>query len=255
MNLKQWCVVVNTYCSDYNGFFGPAASSQYDKWYNWLRPYYSPGETRWNAGKPVQKSKILLCPMASAKFWSDETTGTTPKTQSAFIAWGVYPPTTTGYMVHGACGSYGANTWATYSPTEKLNSEKYWQTINVPNGNTIPLIGDCANIGGRPNTDTGASITPPEWDGHWADGSAPPASSAYSITRFVLNRHNRGTNMVFFDCTVRPIPLKENWSLRWERTWDLSNPYTIAGGVKDNEGIWNTGSGDAISWMANDPDF
>jgi len=250
MYLKQWHVIFSLYCQDYNGSFGAGANSKNDKWLNYLRRYYSPGETRWNEGKPVQKSKLLLCPMASSKFWSDETAGNTPQTQSAFIAWGVFKSTMGNtWEVHGACGSYGGNTWAQI-PQAGAIKEKFWQTMNVPNGNTIPLIADCATVGGRPDTGDGKSLTPPEYDGHWYDGTAPGPSNAYSITRFVLNRHNRGSNMAFFDGTVRLIPLKEYWSLRWCQMWDLSNPYTIAGDVRNNRGIWGDNS-----WMVNEPDF
>jgi len=251
MYLKQWHVMFTLYCSDYNGYFGKGANSPYDKWFNWLRPYYSPGENRWNNGQPVLKVKLLLCPMASTKFWSNEGNGKTPQTQSAFIAWGVYPnggsPGT--WEVYGACGSYGSNTWSTYGLDEVKDKEKFWNTINVANGNSVPLVGDCAHIGGKPNTDDGASLTPPEYDGHWFSGSAVPPGSANNITRFVLNRHSRGTNMTFFDGTVRPVPLKENWSLRWHRTWDLCNSYTICGGAKqDPTAVWPT-------WMISDQEF
>jgi len=252
MNLKQWCVIFNAYCSDYGGLFGDGASGKKSKWYNWLRSYYSPGENRWNEPglPPVQKIKLLFCPMAAAKFWSDEVAGgANPKTQSAFIAWGVFGPTTSDtYYVYGACGSYGSNTWSVYTPTELQNKEKFWKTMNSPNGNTIPLLADCANLGGRPLTEDMGSITPPEYDGHHYGNSAPAAGTATSITRFALNRHNRGTNVLFYDCSVRHVDMKELWSFKWNRTWDLCNQYTICNGIKDHAELW-------YEWMRNDPDY
>ena len=233
MYLKQWHVIFSLYCQDYNGSFGAGANSKNDKWLNYLRRYYSPGETRWNEGKPVQKSKLLLCPMASSKFWSDETAGNTPQTQSAFIAWGVFKSTMGNtWEVHGACGSYGGNTWAQI-PQAGAIKEKFWQTMNVPNGNTIPLLADCATFGGKP--DTNGNINPPEWEGHWCDGSLPPYGSAYSIARFVLNRHTEGSNCLFLDLSARKVGLKENWTLKWEQTFDTSNRWTKAGGVEPND--------------------
>lgn len=262
MNLKQWCVIFNTYSSDYDGFFGLGGSGVTNKWFNWLRPYYSPGENKWGklnegaggTGIPVLKVKLLLCPMASTRFWSDAPIGISgdgrnPTEQSAFIAWGVFGPTSSGWNVYGACGSYGANSWATSPDTEPdKKNPHFWKTINIPNGNTVPLLADCANVGGRPMTD--GDINPPQFDGHHYGSPVAAQGVAQSLARFVLNRHNRGTNMVFFDCAVRHIDLKENWSLMWNPVWDLYNPYTKAGGVMDNQGIWGEDS-----WMKNDPDY
>jgi len=232
-NLKEWGTCFSLYTGDNNGYFGPGANSKNDKWFNYLRPYYSPGETLWNTGRPVKMNRLLLCPAASSKFWSDEASGRVPVTQSAFIAWGVFPPTMANtWQVHGACGSYGANAWAQTGQVG-AGKEKFWQTMNVPNGNTIPLLADCATFGGKP--DTNGNINPPEWDGHWCDGSLPPYGSAYSIARFVLNRHTEGSNCLFLDLSARKVGLKENWTLKWEQTFDTSNRWTKAGGVEPND--------------------
>jgi len=235
-NLKEWGTCFSLYASDYNGYFGPSASSEHDKWFNWLRPYYSPGETLWNAGKPVKMNRLLLCPAASSKFWSDQTNGNFPQTQSTFIAWGVFKPTAQNtWQVWGACGSYGANAWAASIPNVGMDRDKYWQTINVDGGENIPLLADCTTWGGRPLSDSIATLNPPEWDGHWYDGSLPPYGTAISIARFALNRHTEGSNCLFFDLSARKVGLKENWTLKWEQKFNTSNRWTKAGGVEPND--------------------
>ena len=235
-NLKEWGNCFSLYTGDNDGYFGTGASSKYEKWFNYLRPYYSPGETLWNTGRPVKMNRLLLCPAASSKFWSDEASGKVPVTQSAFITWGVFPYTTANtYMVHGACGSYGANAWAASIPNVVMYRDKYWQTIYVDGGENIPLLADCTAFGGRPLSNSMATLNPPEWDGHWYDGSLPSSGSAYSIARFVLNRHTEGSNCLFFDLSARKVGLKENWTLKWEQTFDTSNRWTKAGGVEPDD--------------------
>jgi hypothetical protein len=38
-------------------------------------------------------------------------------------------------------------------------------------------------------------------------------------------------NAVFLDYTARKVGLKEIWTLKWHRMYDVSGPWTIAGGV------------------------
>lgn len=245
-NLKELGNCFWQYTSDYNGYFGTSGSGKYEKWFNYLRPYYSPGENRWGqvseggTGLPVKKVKLLLCPSASSKFWSDESNGKTPVTQSAFIAWGIFPLNSMGWEVSGAGGSYGANSWAASIPSyTPVDRDKYWQNINVDGGENIPLLADCATVGGKPKLELDYSISPPEYDGHWYNGSLPTYNITISIARFVLNRHTEGSNYLFMDLSARKVGLKENWTLKWSRTFNTSNRWTKAGGVEpDDWPVW-----------------
>ncbi len=236
-NLKEWGTCFSMYTSDYNGFFGPNGSAKTHKWFNYLRPYYSPGETVWGVGKPVKMNRLLLCPSASSKFWSDQfPNGIMPSTQSAFISWGVFGPYLGGttFQVWGACSSYGANGWAAIplTPPEKMDP-RFWKTINIPNGNIVPLLADCATIGGKPITE--GDINPPQYDGNWYGPPLAMPGTAASIARFVLNRHTEGSNYLFMDLSARKVGLKENWTLKWHQTFNTSNCWTKAGGVEPDD--------------------
>ena len=51
------------------------------------------------------------------------------------------------------------------------------------------------------------------------------------MAHFAIDRHSGAVNMLFADWSVRPVGLKEMWTLRWGRTFDPEGPCTKAGGV------------------------
>jgi len=50
-----------------------------------------------------------------------------------------------------------------------------------------------------------------------------------------INRHHGSINGLFLDFSVRPIGLKELWTLRWHLEWDRAGPWTKAGGVQPED--------------------
>jgi prepilin-type processing-associated H-X9-DG protein len=61
-----------------------------------------------------------------------------------------------------------------------------------------------------------------------------------------INRHNGGTNILFLDSSARKTGLKELWTLKWNRGYNTSGPWTRAGGVKPES--WPV-------WMRNFKDY
>ena len=51
------------------------------------------------------------------------------------------------------------------------------------------------------------------------------------IARTCLNRHEAFVSAVFLDSSARKVGLKELWTLKWHRQFDISGPWTRAGGV------------------------
>jgi prepilin-type processing-associated H-X9-DG protein len=51
------------------------------------------------------------------------------------------------------------------------------------------------------------------------------------MNRVCVDRHNGFVNSLFCDWTVRKIGLKELWTLKWHRTYNVNGPWTKAGGA------------------------
>ena len=85
---------------------------------------------------------------------------------------------------------------------------------------------------------------PPSYDGdRWV-------SDADAMNRFCLNRHDGNVSVIFMDYHVQKVGLKQLWTLKWSRDFNVVNPWTIAGGV--TPGDWkNYGTG----WMAKFQDY
>ena len=56
----------------------------------------------------------------------------------------------------------------------------------------------------------------------------PPMQNA----ELCINRHNGTLNALFLDGSVRPVGLKELWTLKWHGSFNTAGPWTKAGGVK-----------------------
>ena len=67
----------------------------------------------------------------------------------------------------------------------------------------------------------------PRWqtlDFGWGD-----KGTTGEMNQFCIDRHNGWTNFVFADWSVRHVGLKELWTLRWHRDFNVNGPWTKAG--------------------------
>ncbi|MCJ7692584.1 MAG: hypothetical protein MUO22_04145, partial [Sedimentisphaerales bacterium] len=55
------------------------------------------------------------------------------------------------------------------------------------------------------------------------------------MKHFCISRHDAFINGLFMDWSVRKLGLKELWTLKWSRQFDLSGPWTTAGGVQPDD--------------------
>ena len=222
-NLKQWALVFSLYTADNDGYFmngnvpedsgffweGGGGGGMGSWWFLPLEPYYKVHDLR-------------FCPMATKLY---ENGGQVP-----FGAW--QTSTTPQYS-----GSYGANGYILNSPQDLVfqlgRPTKYnWRTIDVKGANNIPLFMDALWVDGWPEEyDEPAPVE--LW---WLDKIGDS-----EMRRFCCNRHNRFQNAVFCDFTVRPIGLKELWTLKWHRRFETDNEWTIAGGATADWPEWMRG--------------
>ena len=213
-NMKQWGLVFSMYTSDNDGYFMdgsvPINSGYYwpggngggmgSWWFLPLEPYY-------------KEHALRLCPMAMKAY---EDGGRVP-----FGAWQTAAPMEDS-------GSYGANGYILNSPQgldfQLGRPTKYnWRTINVKGTSNIPLFLDASWVDAWPEEyDQPAPVE--MW---WLD-----TIGVDEMRRFCCNRHNGFMDGVFADFSVRPIGLKELWTLKWHRRFKTDGEWTMAGGVE-----------------------
>jgi len=125
-------------------------------------------------------------------------------------------------------GSYGANCWCGWPLDELRNStwghlhKWWWKGPDVKGASRIPMVLDAQWVFGWPY----ANNDPPPYEG---------MPSWTNMGTFCINRHNGHINGAFLDFTVRKIPLKQLWTLKWHRGFDTNNQWTPAGGVQPSE--------------------
>jgi len=220
VNLHQWAQIWAMYCHDNDGYF--CRESNYVNWPrgNWieaLRPMYQ------------TKSGILICPMAKKR---RDTGGTNLANYGGPFR--TYVMGTGGREDRREEASYGANCWiyAARPGQSKIQGrpvEWNWKTADVKGANNIPVFADTMWRGGGPFYDGGSAqsnrIRPPQYDGEWVSASG-------EMMHFCINRHHETTNHLFMDWSVRKVGLKELWTLKWHREFNIHGPWTRAGGIQ-----------------------
>ena len=224
--LKQWGTIWSMYCDDNDGRFPEAGPLGWKRgtWVIALRDSYR------------TRSEILLCPAAVKRL---------PTGSSGVQAWG--DSTHTYIMGSGGIfnaqeeSSYGQNNWTFYATgTGAIQGRPIpwnWKTKDVSNSTNVPIFADTMWRGGGPcyrTSETGAlnpsfnRIIPPQFDGQWIN-------YVNEMMHFTLTRHQTGTNVLFLDWSVRPVGLKELWTLKWHRKYPINGPLTKAGGVQPSD--------------------
>lgn len=231
-NIKQWGLIWQVYTSesdgklpDCTGFGGLRGD-----WIVALREDYPTG-------------KITSCPTANKKFVDYAN----PNHDHG----GIYTPyrnkSSNGIDGYEYC-SYGMNNWS-YSTGHwamgaNNGASKLWGRFEVGGASrdTIPLFMDSAfrgsfpSYGGYDNMNMVASEEPQPHNGFGRvmDG----------IRQFALPRHGSGgkvgTNVVFFDMSVRHVMVKEMWSLKWHREFETNEWRTQRATIWPGDGTGNT---------------
>ena len=216
-NLKQWALVFSMYTTDNNSYFMNGSVPK-DSGYWWDGGdgggmgswWFLPLETY------HKEKELRFCPMATKPYQDGG--------QVPFAAWQTSAPMEDS-------GSYGANGYILNSPPEldyQLGrpTKDNWRTINVKGTGNIPLFTDALWVDGWPEE----YDQPAPAEIWWLD-----TIGVDEMRRFCSNRHNGFLNGVFCDFTVRPIGIKELWTLKWHRRFETNGEWTIAGGVKPTD--------------------
>ena len=235
-NLRQMGAAFDMYTGDNNGYFqqgwdglpvdgcGSCGKPCSHWWIHSTKPYY---------GSP----DVCLCPRAAKTGW-EENSSYYWEGGATFLAWSGH-----GWLGEEGevYGSYGINGWVENNqcPTEQSRTaQRRWRHTAVAGAGNIPLLLDAPWIDCWPlHYDEPAAYD----DQQWQQGS--------HMARFMKNRHNEGIQAVFVDYSVRWIGLKGMYTLKWNREFNVSNIYTLAGGA--DRSIWLS----QAEWMVSFKDY
>ena len=241
-NLKQWGQVLAVYLDDNQGCLPagdmPAAV--------WLLRGAMPAEEvpqKPDLIQPVYTTDIACCPLAVRARHDAQTTvksGTDSwswRVQvwlgSTLEAWEVvHPPPS-------FRASYGFNEWLLTNTFglrgTRLKPQLCLNVFSLRGKANMPALLDCTQPCSRPDQH---APPPPEPSARWIMSS--------TMAPFCINRHDAHGNALFLDWSARRVGLKELWTLKWHRDYDMNGPWTKAGGVEP---------GDWPKWMRHFKDY
>lgn len=208
--LRQWGLAFKFYTDDNEGYFNRREEKL---WMSAMEPYYN------------EDPDMLLCPTAT-------------RIMESGADWGTYKAATLGEYAF----SYGINSWTNNNAGDRGNNrwmEWFWRntqnttsiitgtrtsTGRVVNSNQIPVFGDCTWYDAWPQH-TDQPVSHPDGFGIGNQGTSG------EMNHFAIDRHNGFCNLTFMDWSVRPVGLKELWTLKWNRNYETNGPWTKAGGA------------------------
>jgi prepilin-type N-terminal cleavage/methylation domain-containing protein len=215
-NLRQWGLLFNMYCDDNDGYFFTGEL-------NGTRNNMGSGEFWRETMRPYTKSyskKLWLCPQATKTLPQ----GGIPQNGWSYYAW----------ETANDVGSYTLNGWmlnikASVVAGDRTNgwgrtpAEWHWGTPQVQGSNNIPVF----TGGWWVDTWPRDADQPPQGDE--GPGDTPNSNE---MNRVCVNRHDGFLNGVFADWSVRKIGLKELWTLKWSRGYNIAGQWTKGGGCQ-----------------------
>jgi prepilin-type N-terminal cleavage/methylation domain-containing protein/prepilin-type processing-associated H-X9-DG protein len=221
--LKTWGTMFNMYCDGNNRKMPDRSlASGKGRWMYSLRDLI--GDSNDLKLCPQVKKSSIAAGMDAQSWWG-----------STVTAWEVPAYDAGGGREVGTYGSYGINGYC-YNTRETLMGfatvPMHWKTPDVQGAAYIPLFMDAMFWTGWPQATNSPRPEPIMVGTHVPDEDG--------MQRYCLDRHNGRINAAFFDFSVRPVGLKELWTLNWHRGYDRTGPWTRAGGVT---------SGDWPEWM------
>ena len=210
-NLKQWGLVFAMYANENNQQMGTAGRDGH--WLILSRPYLHvvirDGE--------AERYEMYFCPMATKTI-----------AEGAELSWAAYQYSNQTHGDYNYTASYGFNAWVYTPPTgpgenyQDRPGSGMWRTLEAKGASNIPVLTSCYHGGGCPDfRDSPPSVRGEAWPGGHTD----------EMKRFALDRHDGFANMLFMDNSTQRVGLKQMWTFKWNRDFEVSGPWTQAGGV------------------------
>ena len=217
-HLRQWALMFAMYCDDndghyfsgqYGGTWGSQGSGFF--WRRTMKPY-------------SKNEKMWLCPNARKQRVGGNPGGGGVLPFHKDEAWIVSDVGGT-YDV----GSYGLNGWALNPPpgTQDVWGRRpvsdHWRTPHVRGADNIPVFSGMWWV----------DAWPTETDNPPAQGERPSDDvNTDEMNRVCVDRHDGFVNVLFANWSVGKIGLKELWTLKWHKTYNVRGRWTKAGGCQ-----------------------
>ncbi|MCK5000607.1 MAG: type II secretion system protein [Anaerohalosphaera sp.] len=213
-NIKQWGVIFSLYANDNDssvpqGPGGGGLSGTDAYWKGATYPYYKSPEIR-------------ECPSCKPGNL-DDGNGVYGRT---YQNWG--PTTTASWDDEWPEGSYGLNEWCSNPPSGVTNywgenggcdATKSFRKMFAKGASNVPLFMDCVFVSVAPDDDGRLSLPLDQPD---------TANEWRAMETVCMDRHSGGINIVFLDASARHVTIKELWTLKWHKTFDTNNSWTLS---------------------------
>lgn len=211
MNLKQWSLIWAMYCGDNDGFWLSGEGGGSGRW--WFEEM--------NALYHVEE-KIRVCPQAV------KSAG--PGVHQGIGYWFNQAWQTGEYI-----GSYGPNGWMCNPPASvapggsvwgRSPASDHWRKPEVKGADNIPMFNGSWWVDAWPrDTDNPPTII----------GGPPDRPNTNEMERNCVDRHGGFLNVQYCDWSVRKVGLKELWTLKWHRSFNIAGIWTRAGGAQPDD--------------------
>jgi len=211
-NLHQWGLIFAMYTDENNGRF-------YSGLVKNTESGVANGEWWRETMVPLSKNKKMwLCPTAFKNRSSLSATESRPA-EHPFDAWAV--PASQG----GDEGSYAPNGWMCNIPAGYTSmwgrspAANYWRTPHVKGADNVPIFTEGWWVDGWPQeNDTPAPF---------GDKRPDLPVGRDEMSRLCVNRHGGGQFCLFADWSVRKVALKQLWTLKWHKNFNISGKWTL----------------------------
>ncbi len=224
-NLKNWGLFFSLYCQDNDGYFFTGE-------FRGTRTGMGSGEFWRETMRPYSKDvRMWCCPQATKPLPGN---ASIPRDTWAYTAWKTGTPVDV--------GSYGLNGWVLNirASKEAANRDDGWGRLDLDG------LGRSRHWGAPPSRN---AYHVPVFTGSWwvdswpLDIDQPPLTpngppdrpNTNEMERVCVDRHDGFLNSAFADWSVRKVGLKELWTLKWHRTFNVNGAWTKAGGVSPDE--------------------
>jgi prepilin-type N-terminal cleavage/methylation domain-containing protein/prepilin-type processing-associated H-X9-DG protein len=241
-HLKQWGTTLALYLEDQEGRFTRAFDMFAGLWL--LRGLHITPQTDPNApGRElaVETRGISCCPTA-AKTTGDSGLRALSGGQSylemspggTFLAWEILKPVPPFRSSYGVNRNLFASSMSVGSGSAAASRKTEINMFSLRGCDNVPAILDAGSF----SCWMLRADEPPPKEEPFRTSATVLVGSPYN-TDLCINRHNGTLNALFLDWSVRPVGLKELWTLKWHGDFDTAGPWTRAGGVNaENWPLW-----------------